>query len=154
MQAYTNRFEYLARFYSQAVTEEWHCKKFEGGLNHELRRFLVPLRIREFPVLVEQAKMVEQLERGPSQVMRAHPNNNNINEKRQEKPYTRSQRDGRGIVKCFECRGDHFRRVCPEISGVKVDEKKCYNCRKPGHYAKSCPERGKSEVPRQQQGKV
>jgi len=79
--AYTDRFEYLARFYSQAVTEEWHYKKFEGGLNHELRRFLVPLRIGEFPVSVKHAKMVEQLERGPSRVMRAHPNNNSINEK-------------------------------------------------------------------------
>jgi len=31
VQAYTNKFEYLARFYSQAVTEEWRCRKFEGG---------------------------------------------------------------------------------------------------------------------------
>jgi len=30
MQAYTNRFEYLARFYSQAIIEEWRCRKFEG----------------------------------------------------------------------------------------------------------------------------
>jgi len=57
--------------------------------------------IREFHVLVEQAKMVEQLEKGPSRVMRAHPNNSSINEKRQEKPYTRPQCEGRGTVKCF-----------------------------------------------------
>jgi len=109
VQAYTDRFEYFSRFYSQAVTEEWHCKKIEGGLNHELRRFLVPLRIREFPILVEQAKMVQQLKKDPSQVMRAHPNNSSINEKRQVKPYTRPQREGHGTVKCFECGGDHFR---------------------------------------------
>ena len=65
MQAYMDRFEYLARFYSQEITEEWRCRKFEGGLRHELRRFLMPLRIREFPVLVEQAKTVEKLEIGP-----------------------------------------------------------------------------------------
>jgi len=40
--------------------------KYEGELKHELRRFIVPLCIREFPVLVEQAKAVEQLERGPT----------------------------------------------------------------------------------------
>jgi len=59
VQAYTDRFEYLARFYSAVVTEEWKCRKFEGGLKHELRRFLVPLKIREFAVLVEQAKTIE-----------------------------------------------------------------------------------------------
>jgi len=69
--AYIERFEYLARFYSLEVIEEWKCRKFEGGLKHELRRFLVPLRIREFPVLVEQAKTVEQLEMGPSRAARS-----------------------------------------------------------------------------------
>ncbi|XP_027922873.1 uncharacterized protein LOC114180780 [Vigna unguiculata] len=53
VQAYTDRFEYLARFYSPAVTEEWRCKKYEGRLKHELCQFIVPLHIREFPVLVE-----------------------------------------------------------------------------------------------------
>ncbi|XP_027905705.1 uncharacterized protein LOC114165248 [Vigna unguiculata] len=56
VQAYVNQFEYLARFYTQNITEEWRCRKFERGLRHELLRVLVPLRIREFPLLVEQAK--------------------------------------------------------------------------------------------------
>jgi len=68
VQAYIDRFEYLARFYSQEITEEWHCRKFEGGLRHELQRFLMPLRIREFPVLVEQARTVEELETRPNRV--------------------------------------------------------------------------------------
>ena len=66
MQAYTDRFEYLARFYTPTVTDEWRCRKYEGGLKHELRRFIVPLQIMEFPVLMKQAKAVEQLEMGPS----------------------------------------------------------------------------------------
>ena len=70
MQDYVERFEYLSRFYSQIVTEEWRCRKFEGSLKHELRCFIVPLRVREFPILVDQAKSVEQLEMGPSQVSR------------------------------------------------------------------------------------
>ena len=53
VQGYVDRFEYLARFYSQEITEEWRCRKFEGGLKHELCRFIMPLRIREFPLLVE-----------------------------------------------------------------------------------------------------
>jgi len=59
VEAYIERFEYLARFYTPVVTKEWRCRKFEGALKHEMRRFLVPLRIKEFPVLVEQAKTVE-----------------------------------------------------------------------------------------------
>jgi len=71
MQAHMERFVYLARFYSQAVMEEWRCRKFEGSLKHELRRFIVPLRVSEFPVLVKQAMSVEQLQMGPSRVSRS-----------------------------------------------------------------------------------
>jgi len=70
VQAYTYKFEFLAIFYSPTVTEEWRCQKYEGGLKHELRQFLVPFQIKEFPVLVEQAKEVEQLEMEPNRVAR------------------------------------------------------------------------------------
>jgi len=43
MKAYIDRFEYLARFYSPPVIEKWRCRKYEGRLKHELRRFLIPL---------------------------------------------------------------------------------------------------------------
>jgi len=33
---------------------------------------IVPMRIREFPILLEQAKIVEQLEVDPSWVMKTH----------------------------------------------------------------------------------
>ena len=82
VQAYMERIEYLARFYSHAVIEEWRCKKFEGGLKHELRHFIVPLRVREFPVLVEQAKSVEQLEMGPSRVNRPQKTNTKADNRR------------------------------------------------------------------------
>ena len=90
MQAYIDRLEYFAGFYSPAVTEEWRCRKYEGGLKHELRRFLVPLRIREFPVLVEQAKAVEQLEMGPNRV--ARPQKTSVDTRHQKKSYSRPQK--------------------------------------------------------------
>jgi len=77
----------LSRFYTPTVTEEWRCRKCEGGLKHELRRFIVPLRIREFPVLVEQAKAVEQLEMGPSKG--ARPQKTTSDSWQQKKPYDR-----------------------------------------------------------------
>jgi len=89
MQAYTDKFKYLARFYTPTITEEWRWQKYEGGLKHELRRFIVPLRIREFPVLVEQAKAVEQLEMGPNKG--ARPQKTTSDSRQQKKPYDRPQ---------------------------------------------------------------
>nr|KYP76433.1 hypothetical protein KK1_020675 [Cajanus cajan] len=42
---YAMRFEYLARFYSQAISEAWRCRKFADGLRHELKRVIVPMAI-------------------------------------------------------------------------------------------------------------
>jgi len=71
--AYAARFEYLARFYTQATFEAWRCRKFEEGLKHELKKTISPMCIREFHALVEKAKMMETLEKGDSRVMRSHP---------------------------------------------------------------------------------
>ncbi|XP_052723760.1 uncharacterized protein LOC128193716 [Vigna angularis] len=54
VQAYVNRFEYLARFYAHNMSEEWRCRRFERGLRHELMKMIVPLEITEFPALVEK----------------------------------------------------------------------------------------------------
>jgi len=37
---YVTRFEYLARFYTQATSEAWKCRKFEEGLTHELKKVI------------------------------------------------------------------------------------------------------------------
>ena len=55
VQEYVNKFEHLARYYSQAITEEWRCFKFERGLKHELKKVITPMIERRFSVLVEQA---------------------------------------------------------------------------------------------------
>jgi len=95
VQAYTDRFDYLARIYSLVVTEEWKSRKFEGGRKHELHRFLVPLKIREFPILVEQAKTNELLEMGPNRV--AQPQKATLDSWQQKKPYNRPQSSTRKL---------------------------------------------------------
>jgi len=111
--AYTDRFEYLAIFYSPVVTEEWRCRKYEGGLKHELCHFIVPPRIREFPVLVEQAKAVERLEMRPSKVVRSQKTT--IDTRQQKKPYNRPPSSSRKL-QCFNCGGEHLRRDYPKPS--------------------------------------
>ncbi|XP_027927542.1 uncharacterized protein LOC114184433 [Vigna unguiculata] len=69
VQEYVNKFEHLARYSSQNMTEEWRCLKFERGLKHELKKVVTPLRERRFPILVKQAKSVEHLEKGPGPIV-------------------------------------------------------------------------------------
>jgi len=145
VQAYTDRFEYLAKFYSAAVTEEWRCRKYEGGLKHEMRRFIVPLRIREFPILVEQAKTVEQLKTGPSNGTR--PQRTTTNSRQQKKPYTRPPPSSRKL-QCFNCGGEHLRRDCPKPSGSirgSSSTGKCYVCDQTEHYARHYPNKKPAE---------
>nr|KYP38285.1 Retrotransposable element Tf2 [Cajanus cajan] len=59
---YAMRFEHLERFYTQATSEAWKCRKFAEGLKYDMRRVVVPMAITEFPALVEKANVVERLE--------------------------------------------------------------------------------------------
>ena len=139
MQAYTDRFEYLASFFSPTVTEEWRCRKYEGRLKHELRRFIVPLRIREFLVLVELAKAVKQLEMGPSRG--ARPQKNTSDSWQQEKSYDRPQSSVKKL-QCYNYGGKHLRRDCPKPSGSSSGGSsigKCYVCDQMGHFARHGP---------------
>ncbi|XP_027905716.1 uncharacterized protein LOC114165258 [Vigna unguiculata] len=150
VQDYVERFEYLSRFYSQTVTEEWRCRKFEGGLKHELRRFIVPLRVREFPILVEQAKSVEQLEMGPSRVNRTQKNN--VEGRPQKKPYNRPVASSQKL-RCYNCGGEHLRQDCtrPASSGGNgMSTRKCYAYDQLRHFANKCPNRKTAPASRPQ----
>jgi len=68
--AFATKFEHLARFYTQATSEAWRCKKFVKGLKHELKKTIAPMGIKEFTAIVENVKLVDILEKGDSRVIR------------------------------------------------------------------------------------
>lgn len=66
------RLKYLSRFYNQATSKAWRCRKFKEELKHDLKKIVAPVCINEFPTLVEKEKMIEKLEQHPTRVMRLH----------------------------------------------------------------------------------
>ncbi|XP_027903585.1 uncharacterized protein LOC114163474 [Vigna unguiculata] len=135
VQEYVNRFKHLVRYSSQNITEEWKCLKFERGLRLELKRVVTPLRERRFPILVEQAKSAEDLEKGPGPIMSRHQKN--VVEARQMKKLYNRPQTSQGPT-CYQCGGPHLKRKYPQLAGGvggSGDRRKCFICDKPGHFA-------------------
>jgi len=120
---------------------------------------VTPLTERRFPILVEQAKSVEHLEKGPGPVVR---HQGNVAEARQmKKPYSRLPTTS-GDFKCFQCGGAHLKRNCPKLksqtSGQGISPC-CFICDEVGHFSNQCPEKKTSATkkpspPRSERPKV
>lgn len=61
---YVDRFKHLIRFHTLAMDEEWQCRKFENGLRGDIKLMVASLCIKEFPMLVERAKVLVKIKKG------------------------------------------------------------------------------------------
>ncbi|XP_017428757.1 uncharacterized protein LOC108336819 [Vigna angularis] len=57
---YADRFKHLIRFHTVPMSEVWQCRKFENGLRGEIKLLVKGLSIKEFPALVEMARVMEK----------------------------------------------------------------------------------------------
>ncbi|XP_017412935.1 uncharacterized protein LOC108324500 [Vigna angularis] len=145
---YAVSFDQLSRYYLQSLPNEWKCQKFEEGLRHDLKKAVIPLKIRQFFTMIETAKWVEMLETDPDRVVRPQKGSS-FRVGFQKKPYLKRQQPVPGSVKCYECRGAHYRRECPKLLGFQKKpylkrqqpvpgSVKCYECGG-AHYRRECP---------------
>ncbi|XP_014493399.1 uncharacterized protein LOC106755708 isoform X2 [Vigna radiata var. radiata] len=154
---YTDKFKHLIRFHTLTMNEEWLCRKFENGLRGDIKLLVAGLCIKEFPALVERAKVLEKIKK-EVESQQSHPlrvggpsrSKSNFNARRT--PYSRPPSHGsrvfssqlpvqsgqfrqHGSVSCFHCGGPHLRSACPQLVGYK----RCNKCKREGHYERDCP---------------
>ncbi|XP_047175074.1 uncharacterized protein LOC124842604 [Vigna umbellata] len=155
---YADRFKHLLRFHTLTMNEEWQCRKFENGLGCDIKLLVTVLSIKEFPALMEKARIlvktkmeVESQQRQPPRV--GGPNISRGSFGARRTPYSRSSSSSgslgssspssgssshsgpQGLISCYNCGGPHMKSVCPQLVGLM----KCNRCRREGHYERDFP---------------
>jgi len=165
---HAEKFKHLGRFHTLRMAEDWQCRKFENGLRGDLKLMVAPLSIKEFPALVEKARVMEKLKaeveaQQQSQQKVGGPSGSTSRQDDRRKPYSRPPPQGSrrfspqshqspqhqspqhlsSRTRCFQCGGPHMRSTCPQLGSRRA----CYRCGQEGHILRDCPT-GRSTVPR------
>ncbi|XP_027903529.1 uncharacterized protein LOC114163409 [Vigna unguiculata] len=126
---YAKKFKHLARFHTLRMDEEWQCIKFENGLRGDLKLMITPLSIKEFPALVEKARVIEKLkvevesqQSSPQGV--GGPSRLKVRSEERKKPYFRPPHQGLR----------RFSTQPPPQPG-----RTCHGFDKEGHFVRDCP---------------
>ncbi|XP_017420298.1 uncharacterized protein LOC108330321 [Vigna angularis] len=155
---YADRFKHLLRFHTLTMNEEWQCKKFENELRGDIKLLVTALSIKEFPALVEKARILEKTKTEVESQQRQPPRAGGPDVSRgsfgaRRTPYSRSSSSSgsrgssspssgssshlgpQGSISCYNCGGPHMKLVCPQLVGLR----KCNQCGREGHYERDCP---------------
>jgi len=113
---------------------------------------VAPLSIKEFPALVEKARVMEKLKAKVEAQQRSQqkvggPSRSTSRHDDRRKPYSRPQPQGPrrfshqsqqsqpSRPQCFHCGGARLRSTCPQLTGRRT----CHRCGQEGHFIKDCP---------------
>ncbi|KAG8501022.1 hypothetical protein CXB51_003082 [Gossypium anomalum] len=152
MTDYEREFVRLSKYARECVsTEAIMCKRFEDGLNDNIRLSMGVLEIKEFVILVERACKAKELLKRKGKVetetqdtkKRQMSSQNRGSRFKDSKAQTISTASvgnvGQGRSGCPRCGILHY---CPCRAGENV----CYKCGAPDHFVRECPEVANREV--------
>ncbi|KAA3470271.1 DNA/RNA polymerases superfamily protein [Gossypium australe] len=135
---YEREFVQLSQYAQEWVqTVAKMCKRFEEGLNENIKLLIGILEIREFVALADRAKKSEELSKEKKQANREAQKEQGSQRSNPRSPspsVTSVGSVGNTKPKCKHCNKFHYRE-CRLKSGA------CYSCGSFDHFLRDCPER-------------
>ncbi|KAA3466744.1 DNA/RNA polymerases superfamily protein [Gossypium australe] len=145
---YEREFVRLSKYAQECVsTEDIMCKRFEDGLNENIRLLVGVLELKEFVVLFDRACKSEELSKEKRKVeseatdARKRPMSKSFQtqSKKSRDLYARSSASaGSGRPKCQHCGRRH-------PGECRMDDRTCFKCGSQDHFIRDCPRMAKKD---------
>ncbi|KAA3483007.1 DNA/RNA polymerases superfamily protein [Gossypium australe] len=168
---YEREFVWLSKYAQECVsTEAILCKRFEDGLNEDVRLLVGILELKEFVVLVDRASKAEELSKekrktvseAQDAIKRPMSKSYQAQLKRSKELNPRMttsvgylQREGGNMYSGSRVQATSMASVCNPKSRSECpscdrhhtrecwgNNRNCYKCGSPDHFIQNCPERG------------
>ncbi|KAA3473949.1 Gag-Pol polyprotein [Gossypium australe] len=147
---YECEFVRLSKYAGECVsTEAIMCKRFEDGLNEDVRLFVGVLELKKFVVLVDRAYKAEELvkEKIKAEIESRDSRKRQLG-KRKGKQYLGSKAQTTSVASVGNARPS--RPECPQCgrchpSECRANERACFKCGSLDHFIRDCPEMGEKE---------